>query len=259
MRFSRARGGALVVFVAGAYLALVGCEAVLDVSALTERSATSPSSDGGQEAATTIDAGEDAAGEDGGCTIPAGAACAVDPQCGCPANQKCDLPNGNAACVAVGTSAPGDLCTDVTDCVAGTTCTNGVCHAFCTTPGAQCPAGGISAEPQGVCTANGGNTVQGFLCPLTCSLAPNSCTQHAGCVVVPDADGGVFADCEQPGTGGNLASCATDNDCIAGYGCTVGSCYQWCELSPKTTGCAVGACHGPAAATIDGIAYGYCY
>jgi hypothetical protein len=281
MRGSRVRLGAGVVAtgVIG-LLALAGCEAILGVGSLKERSASDDGGlatngedsgfDGGTTESGTADSGTADSGKadsatdagsapDGPCTIPSGAKCAVDPQCGCPANEKCDLPNGTAACISFGTTPVGDLCNDgETDCEPGDTCTNGVCHPFCTTPFQPCPAI-TDGPPLGECTENNGNTAQGFLCPLSCTLAPNSCKSETGCVTVPSADGGVFTDCEAPGTGGTGDSCSTDTDCQKGFGCSTQTCYQWCELSPATTTCVTRTCTGPAVATVNGISYAFCH
>jgi hypothetical protein len=279
------RATVVIALGAGAFSVLAACNAIIGSRSLTyapdqeggaplaDGAGPGPSSDGSSDQATPdsalppasdggIDSGADAepGGGDAACTIPSGAMCAVDPQCGCPANKKCDLPNGNAACTSFGTSAVGELCPGGSvACERGATCTDGVCHPFCAIVGVPCPAGPINSPPLGQCTENGGNTAQGFLCPLTCTLYPNSCGNGAMCVAIPQADGGLFSDCEAPGVGQSGDPCSTDTDCDVDFGCDNGACQQWCNLGATKSGCPVGTtCATPASATIDGVSYGFC-
>jgi hypothetical protein len=215
------------------------------------------SSSGSSGASGSSGVGASSSGSSGGtCTFPAGATCSVDPQCGCPAGQKCDIGGtAAAACTTAGSGTQGARCALNTDCAAGLTCVDGVCHSYCESVGAACPGG--------LCVQGGnGAQPQDKICTIDCKLQPDTCGAGEACL--PITVGGVLAtaDCEAPGTGAYGDSCQNNVECGAGLGCDspTGSgtyCLPWCQSDAN---CAVGYTCFPfsPAETIDGISYGYC-
>jgi hypothetical protein len=192
----------------------------------------------------------------GACSFPAGATCSVDPQCGCPSGQKCDIGGtAGAACTTAGSGTVGVRCALNTDCAGGLTCVDGVCHSYCASVGAACPGG--------LCVQGGSGTQpQDKICTIDCKLEPDTCGAGEACI--PITVGGVLttADCEAPGTGAYGDSCEYNTECGAGLGCDAPTasgtfCLPWCQ---STANCAAGYTCFPfsPAETIDGITYGYC-
>ncbi len=124
---------------------------------------------------------------DGGCPVTCkSATCDVFPQCGCKSGEKCqDLINSSngsvsTACVPDGTVSREGACKESRECVAGTTCVDGVCRPYCNTK--------------------------------------VDCSGDAPCVsILTGDDGGVDVEdikvCVTPCTPGVLGACATGTSC----------------------------------------------
>jgi hypothetical protein len=233
-----------------AYAAGVSC---FNSNCSAECGSTSSSSSSGSSS------GSSSSSSSGGGTCPAapaGAACGVDPQCGCPTGDKCDIAgSATAACVTAGTAAEGANCSLNTDCAAGLTCLGGVCHAFCPTADVACPGG--------ECVQAGEGQPQDLVCLISCGPAPETCKAGQTCEVATlTATGAFVSDCETPGTVAAGGTCTGNSDCGAGLGCIgmPSTCLQWCQLSPSPTTCTSGAaCTGfNTPLVLNGITYGAC-
>jgi hypothetical protein len=204
----------------------------------------------------------------GACTPPSGAVCGTDPQCGCPAGEKCDISSDTAICITAGTGTVGTLCTSDTVCAAGLTCVQGVCRPFCTAAqvGTQCTWNG---EALGTCIqindSTGVAVPQDAVCLLACSPVPNNCPAGESCeIITATATDTSFSDCEAAGSTAIGGTCSlTELNCVAGAECvafqTGDFCAQLCR-SGVAGDCASGAtCEvGTPATTVDGVAYGAC-
>jgi len=201
-----------------------------------------PKDGGGADTATNPDtATKPDAPVDPNCTKAAPSnVCGVSPQCGCGANQTCEVDqvalDGSSSCVTAGSNAIATTCSKTTDCAQGLTCVFGFCRPYCSTDGAKCPQPG---------TGNCVNLVDGssnpipnlLVCRLNCTLDnASSCGGGAG-NCGPDDKGGT--DCFPAGSS---TSCSSSNPftCQAGYVClTSNLCKKWCKAG---TTCPSGAC-----------------
>jgi hypothetical protein len=198
------------------------------------------------------------------CAPPSGAACQIDPQCGCPAGYKCDFEtNPSATCVVAGSLGVGAVCTATTDCAAGLTCGSNLCHPFCDTPGAKCT--GSSPYPLGTClqiTSNSVTVPQDALCLFQCTPSPNDCPAGQGCVILT-TNGQSYSNCQIPGTGIPGDTCTSNADCAAGTGCFNTStglfCVQYCRADSDCADLSGTQCDLTNFATpVDGVTYGVC-
>lgn len=204
-----------------------------------------------------------------------GGACAespcklVAPQCGCAAGEGCTLDNmGARVCQAAGGVAPGGNCS-LDDCAPGgiclgTTPTTPTCGEFCKTD-AQCDG------PGGLCVVGlndgNGNPISGVsLCSENCNPTTNSgCISGTGCTFGQEQAGQMrfFTACRAIGSGTQGATCMTNADCAATYGCIntgTKQCMKYCTVGST---CAGGAACSPISINgtnieIGGVQYGIC-
>ncbi len=197
----------------------------------------------------------------------------TSPQCGCAEGQACYLGTADSRlCATAGTLGEGATCSATTSCTAGMTCLNiastgrnAMCMRFCdndrdcTGPGSACALM--------LSTGSGTGSIPGVaLCTRSCNPATNDgCPSGAACSVFSN-DGEFVTDCNAPaGTGGQGASCETDADCQASYGCIDADgaagmdpamCLRWCRVG---TSCTTGTCTGfSPPLLIGGAEYGAC-
>jgi hypothetical protein len=210
---------------------------------------------------TPIGGGIDA-GTGGTCSPPAGAACRIDPGCGCPDGEKCSYAS---TCVAAGTLESGSLCNAETDCAAGLTCAAAVCKPYCNAPGVQCPAP-TGGPPLGLCVqiydTNDQPISQDQYCLLACTPSPNSCGTGQTCDIVT-VNSVAHGNCVAAGTGIAGAACTASTDCVAGTACFNSSSGQFCAQPCRTNGdCAnlTGTtCNTAMGGLVDGVEYGVCF
>ena len=166
--------------------------------------------------------------------------CGLDPQCGCGANETCDVTTpttGATSCVTGGGATLGRPCTATGDCVAGLTCNYGACRPYCTTPRSKCGIGGTDlcvemlgddSKPlinKAVCTINCDPRVPSAVC------GTNACEWFAD-YYKPNK----VSDCNFGGTMAAYASgCETTSECVPGTACqdhpTYGlECEPWCRI-----------------------------
>jgi hypothetical protein len=213
---------------------------------------------------------EGSGADGGGCSPPEDAACQIDPQCGCPSGQKCDLTSeAGAACVKAGEGSSGSSCETPSDCAPGFTCASGVCHPFCSAAsvGTTCPALASGGPALGLCdqvTVNAAAVSQDSYCFFACTPSPNTCPAGQGCVIDTVA-GENYSDCQAAGhvapggTCATTASCAAGATCYADGGASGGVCMQFCV---KTADCAslgpTFQCDTTIGLALDGVLYGLC-
>ncbi len=200
----------------------------------------------------------------GGCAkAPPSNACGVYPQCGCGAQQTCEVDqtalDGSSSCINAGSSGVGQACTQTQgQCAPGLTCIWGQCHEYCGSDGAKC------TDPNtNYCinlTDNSQNPIPNLLvCHNDCQLEnPSSCGGNGeGCIYF-DVD---KVDCYPVGT--STANCnATTSICPAGQICLTDQtnyfCLPYCRVGQND--CTSGTCNslGTGAPMVNGVEYGYC-
>lgn len=197
----------------------------------------------------------------------------IAPQCGCPDGNKCSVDNqGALVCAAEGEALLGEECDASDPCIAGLICVVtkstappvSTCMKFCETD-IQCKM------PGGLCVfelndANGDPIESATLCTQNCDPLTNTgCpVPETSCQAAKEEGSTMksYTFCTGAGLGGQGATCATAEDCQAGFGCfTVGmelQCLKWCSSQSAT--CPGGTtCQIPdPAITIDTVAYGAC-
>lgn len=217
--------------------------------------------------------------------------CSLSPQCGCPANQACDLKNselstGGTECRAVSVAGTEtSTCTAPETCAAGYVCLGspGHCRRWCAGDGDCTGAGSLCLLEV---TYTGGNTVPGA---VTCSKAcdpvgtvnptgcpPSDANSRWGCHIFADDPDGTFGngderfltDCTTaPATGGgDGVTCTSNSNCAPGYDCialttngvTTNQCKQSCAYLGGV--CATGTCSrfNEPRPVIGGVEYGVC-
>jgi len=199
--------------------------------------------------------------------------CGLDPQCGCGANETCEVTNdttGATSCVSAGAATLGRNCTQTGDCLAGFTCAYGACRPYCKTAGAKCDVGGTD-----LCVQSMGNDDKPIpnrsFCTIMCDprvpaavCGTNSCEWFAT-AYAPNK----VSDCNRAGTKAALALCDYTDECLPGLACIthpnaqVGrECEQWCRIGQTPSDCKTGfQCKdvfGVNAPVINGVKEGIC-
>ncbi|HTJ41656.1 MAG TPA: hypothetical protein VL463_06150 [Kofleriaceae bacterium] len=213
----------------------------------------------------------DAAPDANNCSVQP---CTLAPQCGCPANQSCDIDPtdlmGNL-CRAINT--PGketSTCGSFSECDKGYVCLNdGACHRYCATSG-DC------ISPRGQCVIqlqNGGVDIDGaIVCSSNCDPIGNAstyCPANDKCGIFTATFKGTtydITDCEAQGAGGQGTNCKVgtsgdDTKCAANYSCTTldgtnFACRKYCTF--QSGQCSTSCLHFNPALTIGGTEYGVC-
>jgi hypothetical protein len=203
--------------------------------------------------------------------------CQLVSQCGCAANQACDLGGANPAagtteCRAVVT--PGmdtSTCVNDSDCAAGFVCLGeagkSACRRYCADD-SVCDGGG------GICVievTSGTTPIPGaVVCSPSCDpFTASGCPSGWGCGAFSDQESGRnFSWCQVPGAGVNNAACTSDAQCAAGFTCvntgTATRCKKYCDKGDGNPGCTTGlTCVGlvdanNAPLVVAGVTYGVC-
>jgi hypothetical protein len=198
-------------------------------------------------------------------TAPPNNKCGLAPQCGCAANETCEVTNestGATSCVTGGSATLGRPCNAAGDCVAGLTCAWGACRPYCNGALTPCTDPGT-----GLCITvddEAGKPLPNLtVCTVACDpfdpkgvCGTNSChwfeSQYKPHKV---------SDCNYPGTGQLKATCEGDSDCAAGLLCLGSKCEKWCRIGqagdcPSNTKCT--DYFGVDAPVIGGVTRGVC-
>ncbi|MBI3203160.1 MAG: hypothetical protein HYZ29_16600 [Myxococcales bacterium] len=201
------------------------------------------------------------AGGAGGTTaclpVVPGGLCNPVVQCGCGAQQNCDVagPSGFTSCFPAGPKGAYQSCLSQTDCSKGTSCVSYACKPFCLAD-ADCPLSGSKCVQVYM-----GAPVPGWKsCVASCALENPSarCGSGSTCMLVlpdtTDCVGGVGS-----GIGPGTCSPGNDQSCAPGHTCRPdGSCAKWCRVGQSD--CAAGSSCSTSAVTVSvgGVQYGTC-
>jgi hypothetical protein len=194
--------------------------------------------DAPRDATPRPDAAGDAAARDGGdgCKrAPPSNVCGLDPQCGCGANETCDVDfqalDGTTHCVAAtGSGGVKSPCATTKDCPAGLSCVFKTCRPYCESEGVLCGKAGTNVCAQ---LTNGQAPIPNLkVCRLDCQLDdPNACGGNGvGCIYLDAKD---RTDCYPVGT---ALSCSPNQGfCAPGYNCVIlggtqYTCKRWCRM-----------------------------
>jgi len=198
-------------------------------------------------------------------TAPPSNACGVTPQCGCAANQTCDVTNlttGAVGCVLAGGGPVGSYCTATTQCAQGLTCQNNACRPYCNNPGSACATagGGVCYSPQ---DASGNTTPNLSVCAVKCDVrSPATACGSNNCLwFAADKE----SDCRPAGTAALYDPCASAVDCQSGLACVNHplfgyECEKWCRIGGSDCGL-LETCtdvYGANAPTSGGVKLGHC-
>ncbi len=226
-----------------------------------------PKLDSGNPQGDSGIAGDSANPGDSGatCVKPPPASCGLAPQCGCGANQTCEVTdvNGSTACTGAGAATQGRACATTGGCAAGLTCLYGACRPYCATAGAACGTPGTGDCEQAMTTAMA-PIVNLKVCLISCALDDaNACgglptiTTDPVATCAPTTLGAT--DCVKGGR--STTTCGGQNApfCAPGYRCSNGTtCEKWCKVG-GTGQCGALTCGAlMPAVTIGGIQYGSC-
>lgn len=239
--------------------------------------------------------GEAPDGETPGFECP-GEPCDLYDQCGCEANQACDLntdelATGGTACRPIETAGMSQAnCDTSADCAAGYGCfgTPGQCRKYCEADG-DCGSGSCiisvvydagdgdwqSVPDAELCTKPcKPESAQGSGCPSDPQLGCNFLYHDPN--GAPDSgDEYWYTDCRPAGNGGDAADCSAngDADCQPGFGCfnitytdesVKQECRQICVYSigdePGGRACSTGECNamGGDGVWVGDVEYGVC-
>jgi hypothetical protein len=224
----------------------------------------------------------DAPVDGNGCTTQP---CTLAPQCGCPANQSCDIdPTDLVGNVCRAINVPGkdtNTCGSFSECDKGYVCIGDGTHDTCKR---YCTQNGDCGTPRGQCVIQltDGSTppkdIPGaVVCSSNCDPATSAaayCPASYKSAIFTATFGGTdhdISDCEIQGTGTQGTNCLVagagdDTKCNANYACTTlngttFACRRYCNRTTGGTECAAlgKTCIGfNPALTIGGTEYGVC-
>lgn len=230
-------------------------------------SSSGGSSSGGVDAG--IDAAPDATADAGGscATVAPSNLCGLAPQCGCAANQTCDvtnLSNGSVSCVLAGGGPTGSYCTSTTQCAKGLTCGYNTCRPYCPTIGAACVGAGLGQCTQYYDPAAGTPVTNSKVCTVTCDLrSPSAACGSNNCIFDTTINA---TDCDKSGTVALYGACTRYNDCQQGLACAKHpvfgfECEKWCRIGQSDCGL-FETCtdvYGATAPASGGVKLGHCH
>ena len=150
-------------------------------------------------------------------------------QSGCDVGEACHYAGASGAqfCYPAGKTQVGAACSEVLDCVPGSTCAGGTCTRYCTddsqcvgvADGSRCLDGGFGKGEKW--------TPVYKYCSSQCKpWLETSCPDGWLCTV-PDRVERAFS-CYKAGT--STTTCSATNYCAKGLTCRSGSCVKWCRV-----------------------------
>jgi hypothetical protein len=229
-------------------------------------------SSGGTDAGTdasVADAAPDSAVVDAGsacATVAPSNACGLAPQCGCAANQTCDVTNntsGAVSCVLAGGGPSGSYCTTTSQCAKGLTCGYNTCRPYCPSVGAACVGAGLGQCTQYYDPSAGTPVTNSKVCTIACDLrSPASACGSNNCIFDTTINA---SDCDKSGTKALYDACTRYNDCQQGLSCVDHpafgfECEKWCRLGQNDCGIFESCTdvYGAAAPSSGGAKLGHC-
>jgi hypothetical protein len=234
----------------------------------TSSSGGSTSSSGGSSSGATSSSGgsTSSSGGIGACVTTAPSnACGLDPQCGCAANETCNIANkstGAVSCSLAGGGPLASLCTTSSQCAKGFTCAYGACRPYCSTLNTACTTSGT-----GMCTElweNGAAVPNGKVCTISCDLRnPSTVCGSNNCIYDASVKA---ADCDKAGTKALYDACSTYNECGQGLACVNHpfygpECEKWCRVGMDSDCSVFEVCedvYGVNAPSQGGYTLGHC-
>ena len=155
----------------------------------------------------------------------------------CGVGQKCALiitnvsaQTGYPGCALNGDKNLAQTCTSASavdtadDCISGSHCVFGTCHAICILAGSPCS--------DGACIGINNLEMQFDVCLPSCSPIAPTCAAGEGCYLTSMGSGVCAPPVSSPGVPPHGA-CAAPNDCAPGSGCfnTPGTCLVYCDYA----------------------------
>jgi len=200
--------------------------------------------------------------------------CGLDPQCGCAANETCEVTNestGATSCLTAGGATLGRPCTQTGDCLAGLTCEYGACRPYCTTPRSKCGTAGTGLCVE-IMDGNSKPVTNKNVCTLNCDprMPAGVCGTNACHWFADYYKPAKVSDCNFGGTTKAYdVKCESTSDCVPGTACITWSksrdgkeCQQWCRIGQAPSDCPAGfTCkdyYGADAPVISGVKEGLC-
>jgi hypothetical protein len=223
---------------------------------------------GGTDAGSSSSGGSSSGAVDAGtcATVAPSNACGLTPQCGCAANQTCDVTNnttGAVSCVLAGGGPVGSYCTTTTQCANGLTCGYNTCRPYCATAGAACAGANLGQCTQYYDPTAGTAVPNSKVCTIACDLrSPSAACGSNNCIFDTTINA---TDCDKSGTKALYAACTRYNDCQQGLACTQHplfgfECEKWCRIGQSDCGL-LETCtdvYGAAAPSSGGAKLGHC-
>ena len=175
----------------------------------------------------------------GACTPPVSGPCDTIPQCGCAANQACDVitTDGATACFATSNLAVSAACpgTSGGECVPGAACVFGGCKKYCNTA-ADCSTNADCFQVNYADTNGDSQPVpQMKVCTDNCEPWNPAGTCGGGMACEPWSGLGVNPGaslCADTGTVNSFTCSAANPFCSPGYACLSDNfCYEWCRVN----------------------------
>ncbi len=166
--------------------------------------------------------------------------CGATTQCGCAADQTCDVQDehtGAASCVPAGAAALGGTCNTTSDCAQGLTCLYGVCRPYCAQARTYCTAKGTQLCVE--VKASDHTIVPGMnVCTIACDpRRPQAFCGTDTCVWFASYYAPIrgVSDCGPAGPNGDAQACSKASDCQAGFACNMHptrgqECEPWCRI-----------------------------
>ena len=230
---------------------------------------TSTSSSGGSSSGATSSSGGSTSSSGGvsSCVTTAPSnACGLSPQCGCAANETCDITNkstGAVSCTLAGGGPLASLCTTSSQCAKGFTCAYGACRPYCSTLNTAC-----SGTPgTGMCTElyeNNAAVPNGKVCTINCDLRnPSAVCGSNNCIYDASVNA---ADCDKAGGKALYDACSSYNECGQGLACVNHpfygpECEKWCRVGMDSDCGLFEVCedvYGASAPVQGGYSLGHC-
>jgi hypothetical protein len=152
--------------------------------------------------------------------VVVGAPCNLSMPTACPSGEKCALANNGSFCAPDGTAMPGEACSGTPDnCVHGSVCVGGVCHALCASD-ADCKQPAVNSVAPSCSLPLPGviNKACTIACNPVAAAGDSQCPTGTTCVYTPSPTSEA-TDCAPPGSDTEGTSCTNSTQCGANLTC----------------------------------------